>query len=118
MSIWYSVDTPEAVERFTDAWGGIDAPTDETGAMLLEIAKGDVLAYAPEADVELGEDWELNPPSRFVFAQLQQAKNPWNAGRAQDDSTAGTEGYSFVPRPLDKTIKALIRPKEGVPYVV
>lgn len=132
---WYSVDTPQAQERFSEAWGGIDAPTDELGAMLLEIAKGDVVAYASAQfddlePVDIEDDWEdawddawgeddaEGVPARYVFAQLQQAKNLWNAGRAQSDGEAGSEGYSFVPRPLDKTIRQLIRPKRGIPYVI
>ncbi|AZS40049.1 hypothetical protein CVS54_01371 [Microbacterium oxydans] len=59
----------------------------------------------------------FNVPERYVLAQLQQAKNLWNSGRAQQDGNVGTEGYSFVPRPLDKTIQQMIRPRGGVPRV-
>jgi hypothetical protein len=52
-----------------------------------------------------------------VYAQLEQAKNLWNAGRAQQDGGVGSEGYSFTPRPLDKTIRSIIRPTSGVPRV-
>lgn len=118
MPTWYNVDSPEAVNRFTTAWGSIDAPTDELGEFILEIAKLDVLSEAPvpETDEE-AEGLEDNPPARYVFAQLQQAKNLWNAGRAQQDGQVGTETYSFVPRPMDKTIRRLIRPQRGTPDV-
>lgn len=121
MTDWYTVDTPQHQERFIDAWGGIDAPTDEVGAMLLQVAQDDVITYALDVEDITQEALDAilaDAPARYVLAQLQQAKNLWNAGRAQPDSATGSEGYSFVPRPLDKTIRALIRPKGGIPYVI
>lgn len=118
MSTWYSVNSPEAINRFSDAWGGIDAPSDELGELILEIAKVDVLTYAPAPETdEEADELEANPPARYVYAQLQQAKNLWNAGRSQQDGQVGTETYSFVPRPLDKTIRGLIRPRSGAASV-
>lgn len=52
-------------------------------------------------------------PNRYVYAQLQQARNLWNAGRTDGSGEAGVEGYSFQPRPLDKTIRSIIRPTSG-----
>ncbi len=57
-------------------------------------------------------------PSRYSYAQLQQAMNLWAAGRADENGNIGTEGYSFQPRPLDKTIRNIIRPTSGVPGVL
>lgn len=57
-------------------------------------------------------------PSRYSYAQLQQAMNLWAAGRADENGNVGTEGYSFQPRPLDKTIRNIIRPTSGVPRVL
>lgn len=57
-------------------------------------------------------------PSRYAYAQLQQAMNLWAAGRADENGNIGTEGYSFQPRPLDKTIRNIIRPTSGVPSVL
>lgn len=118
MATWYSADTPQSEERWLEAWGGIDAPTGELGRFITEVAKEDVIAYAPTPLTEEdAAELENTPPSRYVMAQLQQAKNLWNAGRAQQDGQVGTEGYNFTPRPLDKTLRALIRPKTGVPNV-
>lgn len=111
MPAWYAVDTDLDRDRFTAAWGGVDAPTDETGAMLLDLAREQVLTFAP--DPGEGEDWSALAPARLVYAQLQQARNLWNAGRAQQDGQIG-DGYSFTPRPLDKTIRQIIRPTRGV----
>lgn len=57
-------------------------------------------------------------PTRFVYAQLQQAVNLWNAGRVSSDGTVGAEPFSFTPRPLDKTIRQIIRPLDGKPHVL
>lgn len=110
MTTWYSLTSPTEIERLEEAWS--DAPTDqpEICGMLLDIARTAVVSYA---------GWTAVPdvPSNLVYAQLQQAKNLWNAGRAQQDGIIGGEGYSFTPRPLDKTIRQLIRPRKGVPNV-
>ena len=53
------------------------------------------------------------PPVRFVLAQLQQARNLWDAGTANQDGGIGPDEFRFVPRPLDKTIRSLIRPVSG-----
>lgn len=52
---------------------------------------------------------------RYVLAQLQQTINLWNAGRVTQDGTLGDGGYVFTPRPLDKTIRGMIRPPIGRP---
>lgn len=57
-----------------------------------------------------------NPPARYVYAQLQQAKNLWNAGRVAAAGDGSGE-FQFVPRPLDKEIQRIIRPRAGVPNV-
>lgn len=111
MSTWLTSETPEAVDRLVGLWE--DAPVEnlELTEMLLDVARDQVLAFAPAAPA--GSDWETEPPARFVLAQLQQAENLWNAGRATPD--VGPEGYSFTPRPLDKTIRTIIRPVDGKP---
>lgn len=53
-------------------------------------------------------------PSRWVYAQLQQARNLWNAGRTTGEGDVGPDGFVFRPYPLDKTIKQIIRPVDGV----
>lgn len=56
-------------------------------------------------------------PRRYVYAQLQQARNLWLAGRTDQNGDIGGE-YSFTPRPLDKTIRDIIRPVDGKPHVL
>ncbi|MCM3779866.1 hypothetical protein [Microbacterium hydrocarbonoxydans] len=106
--------------------------------MLLDTARVQVVAYAATGEpleqvvnllerlgypaskiaavqAELGEDLPEIPP-RYVFAQLMQAKNLYNAGRIVGDSI-GPDGFSFVPRPLSKEIQKVIRPQSGVAHV-
>lgn len=64
-----------------------------------------------------GDDATAGIPNRYVYAQLQQAQNLWNAGRASGDGNVGAEGYTFQPRPLDKTIRQIIRPTTGAASV-
>jgi hypothetical protein len=135
---WYSASDLASRERLEDAWSDARSIDEELCEMLLEVARGDVLAYAktttpgeqvtqlltvlgyPAATIAvvvaaLGEV-SLGTPARYVFAQLQQAKNLFNAGRIVGDSV-GPDGFSFVPRPLSKEIQKIIRPQSGVARV-
>ena len=116
MATWYSVATPEEQTRLAAAWQ--DAPIEnvELCSSLLEVARGQVVAYAPAP----GEDDDLDnsPPTNYVLAQLQQATNLWNAGRVSSSGEVGTDTFSFTPRPLDKTIRTIIRPIDGKPHVL
>jgi len=109
---WHSVDTPEGVDRLRAAW--TDAPTEneELLSMLLEVAREQVLQWAPAPAED--EDYSVMAPAAYVLAQLNQAANLWNAGRlaAQAD---GAEGFRFTPRMIEKATLKMIRPDEGVP---
>lgn len=138
---WYSVTTDDEQTRLAAAWPGAPIENEELCSSLLEVARGQVLSYAPDPEdsaarvtLLLGELGYTDsttadvlallavipetPPVNYVYAQLQQAKNLWAAGRADENGDIGTEGFSFVPRPLDKTIKNIIRPVEGKPRVL
>jgi hypothetical protein len=117
---WYSADSDQAVERVLAAWS--DAPVEnlEILGMILDTAKEQVQWFAPsdtdddpEAEPSYWHD-DVTEQPRYLYAQLQQAKNLWNAGRASGDGDVGAEGYTFTPRPLDKTIQRIIRPASGV----
>lgn len=139
MAEWYRADSEEEADRLDDAWS--DAPTDnpELCGFLMDTARLQVLAYAPDEESAdevtllldtlgypaetitaalalLGEEVPV-VPSRYVFAQLQQAKNLYNAGRIVGDQV-GAEGFSFVPRPLSREIQRIIRPKSGAAHVL
>jgi hypothetical protein len=131
---WYGVS--DLGERVQAAWP--DAPVEnyELLGMLLDVARVQVLTFAEEgAPAEqvalllenLGYTAEQitsvlgvlggtipEPPARYVLAQLQQAKNLFLAGKG----TSGPEGFEFSPRPLDKDIQRIIRPRSGVVNVL
>lgn len=123
MTAWYSATTPEETDRLLAAWS--DAPIEnlETCNFLLDVARLQVEEYAPATpgtnpivdafEAELGETPVDGVPFNLVYAQLIQAQNLWNAGRAQTEGEVGPEGYSFTPRPLDKTVRSIIRPTRG-----
>lgn len=132
MSTWYSV---EDQARLTGAWSGAPIENEELCGFLLDTARLQVLSYAPEATsaeaalsailLQFGLEDRLEEvldllaldeepaPFNYVFAQLRQAQNLWAAGRADENGDIGPEGFSFVPRPLDKTIRNIIRPVQG-----
>jgi len=117
MPKWYSVDSPDEVTRLVAAWSDAPIINEEVCGFLLETAREQVIEYAPApAPIPEGEPVPA-PPARYVLAQLQQATNLWNAGRVSSEGDLGEGGYSFVPRPLDKTIKTMIRPVTRRPRV-
>lgn len=137
MSDWFSTDDDA---RLVGAWSDAPIDRDELCTFLLDTARQQVIEYADDllepavrvASVldEVGysaeqvaavlalleEDEPDGVPDRFVYAQLQQAINLWNAGRADGDGDVGADGYRYTPRPLDKTIRSIIR-MTGVPSV-
>jgi hypothetical protein len=139
MAQWYTTDTPEEQERLLAAWPDAPLTNLEVCGMLLDVAREQVVAYAPAPEggeqvpqllASLGytadtiesvlELLDIEPdvtPTRYVYAQLKQAENLWNAGRVASDGTVGVESFSFTPRPMDKTIKSIIRPPDGKPHV-
>lgn len=128
MTAWFTVvgDTPEAAdaaqERVAGAWP--DAPLEnlETLGFILDTARDQVIDFAPNPE-DLDEvpdplpDYLVDAPQRYVFAQLEQAKNLWNAGRVTSAGDTGMDTYTFTPRPLDKTIRSIIRSVQGAPSV-
>ena len=114
MANWYTIaeGDPVAQDRLLAAWR--DAPIEniEVCGFILDAAKDQVIAYAPV----LAEGAPV--PSRWVYAQLQQAKNLLLAGSVARGGEYGDGEFSFEPRPLDKAIKNLIRPVDGKPHVL
>ena len=111
MADWYSVTTAGEIERLLGAWADAPIENEELCGLILETAQDQVLEFAPA----LAEGVPM--PNRWVYAQLKQAENLWNAGRVSGNGEAGVEQFTFTPRPLDKTIKGIIRPQKGKPRV-
>lgn len=129
---WYSASDPVQVDRIAGAWSDAPVENEELLGMLLDVARIQVLAFAEAGEpIEqvtqllelLGYDEATitsvaatlggtvpETPARYVYAQLQQTKNLFLAGKG----TAGPDGFEFSPRPLDKDIQRIIRPRSGV----
>lgn len=136
---WYTASDQASRDRLGDAWADADTIVPELCEMLLDVARGDVLEYAPGGTpgeqvtrllavlgypaatiaMVVAALGEVDPgiPARYVFAQLQQAKNLFNAGRVVGGSVGG-DGFAFVPRPLSREIQKVIRPQSGVANVL
>ncbi|WP_096359427.1 hypothetical protein [Microbacterium sp. TPU 3598] len=132
MSTWYSAVDGPAQARLKAAWAGAPISNAELCEFIVDTARLQVVEYAPEATtveaavatvlLQFGLSDRLEevlaildvdqdePTFNLVYAQLQQATNLWAAGRADENGDVGSEGFSFVPRPLDKTIRSIIRP--------
>lgn len=98
--------TPDDARKF---WR--DAPADEDVlSVYLGAARVAVEAFAPA----LPEDAE-ELPDNYLLAQIMQARNTWNAGKASP-STGDFDGGGFgiSAMPLDWQIKQLLRPQRGL----
>jgi hypothetical protein len=120
---WYtaSEDQPEEVQRLLAAWPEAPVENLEVLGMILGTARDQVLSYAPASAPPTVVDGYIvaSPtPDRYVLAQLRQAQSIWDAGRVNTNGDIGDGGYVFTPRPMDKTIKAIIRPADGKPHVL
>lgn len=136
MATWYSTADQS---RLAGAWAEAPIENEELCGFILDTARLQVTSYAPAAEslasalggilLQFGHadrleevlallELEEEPvPFNYVFAQLQQAKNLWAATESDSNGSIGPEGYSFQPRPLDKTIRNMIRPIDGKPDV-
>jgi hypothetical protein len=102
---WMTVDGAREVWR--------DAPSDDARlAQILDLAKQQVLAYAPT----LAADAPV--PANYREGQLMQSRNLWNAGRVDPSSGGiGEEDFVIRPFPLDWMVKQVLRPASGKPVV-
>lgn len=101
---WHTLDS------IRDQWDS--APDDDMVLYeLLEVAKNDVIAYAPK----LGEG--VKPPLHYRRGQQLHARNGWNAGAVDTTGVIGDTGFVVRPFPLDWAVKQTLRPKRGVPVV-
>lgn len=136
---WFRATSSAEQQRVAAAWKDAPLTNLELLGMLLDTAREQVLEFAPaipaETTVEIIDNGDgtltmnggftdngdgtlslgtTDPPTRYVLAQLQQAKHLWNSGRVAANGESGADGFSFAPRPLDKDIQRIIRPVSGV----
>ncbi|MGW9159613.1 hypothetical protein [Microbacterium sp. NPDC055665] len=117
MVTWYTADSEEAEARLLAAWRDAPLENEEVCQFILDAAKDQVIAFAPALPIPVEGEPVPDPPSRYVYAQLQQAKNLLMAGSVARGGEYSEGEFSYEPRPLDKAIKNLIRPIDGKPDV-
>lgn len=102
----------QTVDSARDDWPGAAQIDERRLWQLLELAKQQVLEYAPELEADAAI------PLNYREGQLMQARNLYNA--ALIDSGSGELGggeFTIRPFPLDWQVKQVLRPKSAVPKV-
>lgn len=95
-----------------DRWPGAADEADEfTLEALLAAARTQCEAFAPK----LG--WDEPVPAHYLMAQAMQARALWRAQKVGSGDQIGGDGMTVTVFPMDWTVKALLRPKKGVPTV-
>lgn len=116
MADWHNPET--ATAEWTDA---ISIADEDVLAELLEVAKGQVMAYAFKSDREAyeaaTEEEPYDVPVNLRRAQIRHAENMWNAARVDAAGEIGEGSFVSAPHPMDWHIKQLIRPRRAVPRV-
>jgi len=98
--MWPDITTARA------QWPG--APTDTILADLLDIARDQVIAYAPE--LPLGAEVPVN----YSYAALVQARDIWNAFNASPSQDQfGQDTFAIPVYPMSWHVKNLLRPTQG-----
>lgn len=103
---WHTLDS------IRGEWPDAEHIGDATLWQLLDVARGDVLAFAPV--LVDGEP----VPERYRLGQRMHTRNMWNAARVAPDGGIGEGEFVFRPHPLDWHVKAVLRPRSGRPVVV
>ncbi|MDJ0336435.1 hypothetical protein QMG83_14505 [Salinibacterium sp. G-O1] len=95
-------------EELRDAWP--DAPEDyQTCGRLLEAAYIQCSEFAPAFEGALPETYRL--------ALIMQTRALWQSTVSDTQDGMGEGGFHVTVFPMDWTVKALLRPKRGVPVV-
>jgi len=94
------------------SWVDSRAVDDDVLYDLLQIAKHQVIEYAPA----LAEGADV--PSYYRMAQILQARNTYNSSIVDASSgDIGADTFVIRPFPLDWQVKQLLRPRRGNPVV-
>ena len=96
----------EASSLLTDLWP--DAPDGETLTTVLEAAQEQCAAYAPKP--KLDEAGQPVIPSDWKIALVMQARATWRSLLAGSNDQIGPDGITVTVWPMDRTVKALLRP--------
>lgn len=101
-----------SLEDAREQWADSDRMDDDELTGYLQAAYEQCVAYAPEL-----ADGQTAIPARLAKAQLMQARAIWRSITSGDDNALGPDGMTVTVFPMDWTVKALLRPKRGVPNV-
>ena len=112
--------TPEVARKY---WR--DAPADDAVLVTyLSAARVACLTFAPlpvDASTGYGEDpyggygGGDEIPDNYLLAQVMQARNTWNSGKAAPgDGAFDGGGFGISSMPLDWQIKQLLRPQRAL----
>jgi hypothetical protein len=102
---WHTLDSIRA------EWPDAEAIGDATLWEMLEVVKEQVLTFAPA----LAEGTPV--PANYRLGQRVQVRNLWNATKVAPDGTVGSDDFVIRPFPLDWHVKAILRPKRGIPVI-
>lgn len=91
-------------------WSGSEDYSEDL-EFVLGVARKQCTDFAPA----LAEDAPV--PDNYVAAQILQARALARAGVTDSGDQAGGYGETVVVYPLDWTVKALLRPRKGRPYL-
>lgn len=113
MATWYTAASVGVSDEVNDLWPDAAQLGDGTIELLFDIAREQVLTYAPALAVG------APIPARYALAQLRQAVNLYRAATVDAGGQIGDPdgGFVITPRPLDWHIKSLLRPAKGRPRV-
>jgi hypothetical protein len=92
-------------------WPNVSEVEDFALSSLLTSARIQCEAFAPA----LPEGAEV--PENYRFAQALQARALYRAGLAGTGDQIGADGLTVTVFPMDWQVKALLRPKRGVPVI-
>lgn len=92
----------QTIESARQLWPDARRMNDENLTVYLNVAKSQVLDFAPLAVDAL-------PAETYYLAQLLQARNLYNSTLGSTSST-DENGYAITTTPLDWQVKQLLRP--------
>lgn len=112
MAAWIDPDDDNSATLLSEFWPDSSRLSAVTLTNALAVAQGQVVAYMPGEDVYPDDDG--NVPPNLVQACILQARANWEAVKRE----GGDQDYPITPRPMDRTIQLLIRPKRAVRTVL
>lgn len=122
--LWQTLPLERMIVQAVDGWVTLDdarakwrdAPADDdTLFELLEIAKQQVVEFAPTAYDDDGNVITTPALMNYRLAQRMQARNLWNANQVDPgNGQIGADTFVIRPFPMDWVVKNIIRPAQPV----